>query len=98
MGWCADGSQGPRGVSSQIWEARGGFWRRHLLKLQEGFQEEATDSTKAWSGSWACPAREPRASGKDWIWNEEEVRLSRRQGPPGRATLDLGVSTDSRRV
>ena len=25
MGWHADGSQGLRGVSSQIWEARGGF-------------------------------------------------------------------------
>lgn len=81
MGRRADGSQGPRGASSQIWEARGGFWRRRLLKLQEGFQEEATDSTKAWSGSWACPAREPRAGGKDGMW-DEAVTLSRRHGLP----------------
>ena len=50
--------------------------------MQEGFQEEATDSTKAWSGSWVCPAREPRASGKDTMWDEAEVRLSRRHGLP----------------
>ena len=82
MGRQGGGSQGPRGVSNQIWETRGRFWRRCLLKMREGFQDEATDSTKAWSGSWVCPAREPRASGKDWTQDEAEVRPSRRQGPP----------------
>lgn len=76
-----DGSQGPRGVSNHIWETRGRFWRICLLKMPEGFQDEATDSAKAWSGSWASAAREPRASGKDWTQDEAEVRPSRCQGP-----------------